>query len=100
MPTASKDKSFEEIKEILEVHFKLKPIRAAERYYFRRRLQVPDESIAEYVAELHRFSNLSQLELLRGIISGIGCKRLMRALQSMWPSCIDLAIWRTNCVTS
>ena len=55
-PAVPKDKSFEEISKVLKEHFEPKPIRAAERYYFRQRLQAPGESIADYVAELRRLS--------------------------------------------
>ena len=44
-PTVPKDKSFAYISKVLKEHFEPKPIRAAERYYFRRRLQAPGESI-------------------------------------------------------
>jgi hypothetical protein len=55
-PAIPKDKSFADISKVLKEHFEPKPIRAAERYYFQRRLQVPGESIAEYIAELRRLS--------------------------------------------
>ncbi len=55
-PTPPKDKSFDELKGFLKTHFDPKPIRAAERYYFRRTMQSPGQSIAQYVAELRRLS--------------------------------------------
>ena len=55
-PAAPKDKSFKDISDALKEHFEPKPIKAAERYYFRCRLHAPGESIAEFVAELRRLS--------------------------------------------
>ena len=55
-PAAPKAKSFNDIREALMAHFEPKPVRAAERYYFRRRVQSSGESIAEYVAELCKLS--------------------------------------------
>ena len=58
-PAAPREKSLKDIKEALMAHFEPKPVRAAERYHFRRRVQAPGESIAEYVAKLCKLSTHS-----------------------------------------
>ena len=78
-PTAPKDKSFEEIADVLKAHFEPKPIRAAERYYFRRRLQAPGESIAEYVAELRRLSTHCRFD---GYLEDELCDQLVCGLRN------------------
>ena len=55
-PQLPHEKSFDDLASVLQSHFQLKPMLIAERFHFHRRDQVPDESIAEYVAELCRLS--------------------------------------------
>ena len=85
-PTAPKDKSFADIKKELESHFEPKPNRAAERYHFRRRRQAPDESIADYVAELHRltthckFDGYLEDELCDQLVCGLRVENIRKKL--------------------
>ena len=87
-PTAPKDKEFKDIKAALESHFEPKPIRSAERYYFRRRLQAPGESIAEYVAELRRlstnckFDGYLEEELCDQLVCGVRVEGIRKKLMS------------------
>ena len=48
--------------ELLEKHYKAKPLVIAERFYFGQRNQKEGESIAEYVAELRRLSAYCEYE--------------------------------------
>ena len=50
------DQTLEDIVAALESHFDPKPIVIAERFHFHRRNQLPNESVAVYVAELRRLS--------------------------------------------
>ena len=56
-PLKPKDKTFEELKEIVQKHLKPKPSEIVQRYKFHTRVQRSGESIANFVAELR---NLSQ----------------------------------------
>ena len=55
-PTPPKDKTIEEIEEILKGHYEPKPLVIAERFHFHKRSQAVGESIADYVAELRRLT--------------------------------------------
>ena len=55
-PAAPKDKSLEEVLEVLKAHYEPKPIVIAERFHFHRQHQLPGESIAKFIAELRRLS--------------------------------------------
>ena len=63
----------------MKEHFEPKPIRAAERYYFRQRLQAPGESIADYVAELRRLSTHCQFD---GFLEDELCNQLVCGLRN------------------
>lgn len=51
-PAKPKDKTFEEIVNILKAHFEPKPLIIAERFQFQRCVQKPHETVSQYVAEL------------------------------------------------
>ena len=55
-PTNPKEKSFDQLAEVLKKHFEPKPLVIAERFTFHRRNQSPTESVLEYVAELRRLA--------------------------------------------
>ena len=55
-PQRPKDKSFDELKEVLIGHYSPKPILIAERFKFHRRNQLESESIAQFVVELKRLA--------------------------------------------
>ena len=55
-PTLPKDKSFDEIVEVLEKHFDPKPLDISEHFHFNQRQQAAGESVAQYVAELRRLT--------------------------------------------
>ena len=78
-PTAPTDKWLKEIEEALKAHFEPKPIRAAERYYFRRRVQTPGESVANYVAELRRLSTHCRFD---GYLEDELCDQLVCGLRN------------------
>ena len=56
-PSLPKDKSFEELVEILKKHYDPEPIVIAERFHFYCRSQNAGESIAEYLANLRRLAS-------------------------------------------
>ena len=55
-PTLPQDKTYSVLVETLTRHFDPKPLVIAERFHFHRRNQAPDETVAEYIAELRRLS--------------------------------------------
>ena len=55
-PQRPKDKSFDELKEVLIGHYSPKPILIAERFKFHRRNQLESESVAQFVVELKRLA--------------------------------------------
>ena len=57
-PTLPKDKSFDEIVEVLEKHFDPKPLEISECFIFNQRQQVAGESVAQYVILVHFWSRL------------------------------------------
>ena len=58
-PELPKDKSLEQLIAMLEGHFNPKPAVIAEHFKFHKREQIPSETIAEFMAELHRLSMLT-----------------------------------------
>lgn len=54
--TLSKDKSLAWVIVVLEKHFDPKPAVIAEQFKFHKRDQLPGESLADYIAELHRLT--------------------------------------------
>ncbi len=55
-PDLPQSQTLAQIIAALESHYEPKPIVIAERFHFHRRNQLPNESVAEYVAELRRLS--------------------------------------------
>ena len=55
-PVKPLSRTFSELTETLTDHFEPKPLVIAERFYFYSRSQKAGESIAEFVAELHRLA--------------------------------------------
>ena len=55
-PELSKDKSFNELKELLVSHYSPKPILIAERFKFHRRNHHESETFAQFVVELKRLA--------------------------------------------
>ena len=55
-PDLPQDKTLPDIIAALQNHFEPKPLVIAQHFHFHRRNQLPNESVAEYVAELRRLS--------------------------------------------
>ena len=55
-PEKPKDKTLQELMDILKTHFDPKPLVIAECFHFHKRIQKPTESLSEYVAELRRLA--------------------------------------------
>ena len=53
-PVKPSEKTFDELKQVLEGHYNPKKVVIAERFRFHRRSQAAGESVVEYVAELRR----------------------------------------------
>ena len=53
----AQDKSFEDNVPTLKNHFKPSPLIIAEQFRFHHRKQCPDESVAEFVAELRQLTH-------------------------------------------
>ena len=56
-PENPKDKSYADIVAKLKSHYEPEPLIIAQRFHFHRRNQGPEESIADYVAELRRLAS-------------------------------------------
>ena len=65
-PSLPKDKTFEDITEILKKHYQPALSVIAERFQFHKRTQKEEESVVEYVARLKRLSTHSQFEAYLG----------------------------------
>ena len=61
-PAQPKDKSLEEIVDTLKARYEPKPLVIAERFHFHQRYQGNNESVADYVAELHCLASRCQFE--------------------------------------
>ena len=61
-PELPKDKSFDELKELLVSHYSPKPILIAERFKFHRRNQHESETVAQFVVELKRLALKGEFE--------------------------------------
>ena len=57
MPDNRKYKSMTELKTALQTHFEPKRSKVAECFHFHRRNQTPDETVAEFVAELRQLAS-------------------------------------------
>ena len=55
-PDSPKDKSLDDLTEVLKAHFEPKPLVIAERFNFYRRNQRSEESILDFVADLRRLT--------------------------------------------
>lgn len=55
-PTLPRDKSFPELLLILKQHFDPKPLVIGERFHFYKQSQKPNESVAEFLADLRKLS--------------------------------------------
>ena len=55
-PTSPRDKSYEELLEVLRKHYDPQPLLVAERFRFYKRSQRTDESISDFLADLRRLS--------------------------------------------
>ena len=56
VPTLPKDKTLDEIVDVLTKHYEPKTLVIAEGFQFHRRNQAVGESVAEYIAELRRLT--------------------------------------------
>ncbi|XP_049887090.1 uncharacterized protein LOC126381677 [Pectinophora gossypiella] len=85
-PGKPKNKTFEQISEIIEKHLQPKPSELAERYKFRQRSQTGSETISEYVAVLKRMSKTCEFgswleESLRDqLVCGISSETIRQRL--------------------
>ena len=55
-PILPREKTFEELANVLKAHFQQKPLLIAERYRFYQRTQAIGESVQDYVADLRRLA--------------------------------------------
>ena len=85
-PLKPKDKTFAELKEIVQKHLKPKPSEIVQRYKFHTRCQQSGESLATFVAELRHLSQDcnfgdSLLDMLRDrLVCGVGSLRVQKRL--------------------
>ena len=55
-PEKPKDKTFDQLVDVLKNHFEPKPLVIVQWFHFHRRNQASGETVAEYVAELRRMA--------------------------------------------
>ena len=85
-PALSKDKTYDELVELLKKHFDPEPIIIAERFHFYQRNQKAGESIAEYLATLRRLVSHCQFgailsEALRDkLVCGMHSENIVKVL--------------------
>ena len=85
-PTLPKDKSFAEIKAVLQKHFEPKRAIIAERFHFHKRDQSAGESVAEYDAALRKlathckFGNYLEEALRDRFVCGLRNEGIQRRL--------------------
>ena len=100
-PAKPQEKSFAELVAELKKHFEPRKLVIAERFNFHRRNQSPDESIADYVAELRRLSTNCDFgnyleEALRdrlvcGLRSEVTQKQLLTEADLTFTRAVDVA---------
>ncbi|XP_051963005.1 uncharacterized protein zgc:165409 isoform X2 [Xyrauchen texanus] len=87
-PEKPKDKTFEEIVDILKSHFETQPLVVAERFLFQSCAQKPHETVSQYVAKLKQCASKCEFganldEALRDcFVSGMQNKSCQRRLLS------------------
>ena len=85
-PALPKDKTYDELVELLKKHFDPEPIVIAERFHFYQRNQKAGESIAEYLATLRRLASRCQFgaflsEALRDkLVCGMYSENIVKVL--------------------
>ncbi|KAB0801764.1 hypothetical protein PPYR_03950 [Photinus pyralis] len=85
-PELPRNKSYEEIIEVLDKHFTPKPSEIVERYFFYRRNQEDGESISAYMAKLRKmaehcqFGNTLEVMLRDRLVCGAKDKNIQRRL--------------------
>ena len=87
-PASPKDKSLEQLADVLKKHFEPKPLIIAERFTFHRRNQSTSESILEYVAELRclatycEFGGYREQALRDRLVCGLRSENIQKRLSS------------------
>ena len=96
------NKTFEEITGKLTEHFDPKPLIVMERYYFHKRDQAAEESVAEYMAELRRLAAKCQFEthledaLRDRLVCGLRNEHMQRGLLTEADLNLEKAIKRAT----
>ena len=81
-PADPKDKTFDELVEVLKGRFEPKPLVIAERFHFHKMNQVAGESVAQFIAKLRRLVRHCEFktfleEALRGrFVCGLSSKAI------------------------
>ena len=55
-PTSRREKSYDDLTQLLQAHYEPKPVVIAERYHFYQRCQAYGESVTAFVAELRKLA--------------------------------------------
>ncbi len=86
VPTKPAEKSYAALVKVMKDHLKPKPLVIAERFKFHRQNQRDGETVAQYVAELHKLSELCEFkeyleEALRDrLVCGLRSEAIQRRL--------------------
>ena len=97
-PELPKDKTYDELVDLLKKHFDPEPIVIAERFHFYQRNQKPGESIADYLAALRRLASRCKFgafltEALRDkLICGMHSENIVKVLLTKANLTLDKAM--------
>lgn len=86
-PVKPADKSYDQLTELLKQHYNPRPSVIVQRFKFNSRVRQPEESVADFVADLRRLSEHCEYqsldEMLRArLVCGINDNRIQRRLLS------------------
>ena len=101
IPEKPAEKSLKDIIAVMEKHFEPKPLVISERFKFNKRMQLPSETVSEYVAELRKLSEHCKFEaflddalrdrFVCGLRSEATQKKLLLEAELNFAKAIDIA---------
>ena len=97
-PEKPKDKTFEQLSDVLQKHFEPKPVVIVQRFHFHRRNQALGETVAENVAELRRLATHCKFEgyleeaLRDRLVCGLKNEGVQKRLLTYWDLTLVKAI--------
>ena len=95
-PAKPREKSFDDLARELKKHFQPKKIVIAERFHFHRRNQAPEESVADFLAQLRRLATFCEFgnHLNEALRDRFVCRLKSKVMQKRLLSEVDLTLKR------